>query len=177
VLDDIGQYAPATIELATTGFLISVAVGVPLGVLAAIFRDSFIDHLARVASLIGVSSPTFWLAFIMLALFYGGLQIAPGPGRLDPSSFAPPTVTGLHLVDSVVAQDWESFHDAAAHLVLPSLVLALATLGLITRTTRASMLDVLSQDFIRVARAKGVPARRVIVGHALPNELIPVVTL
>ena len=177
VLNDIRQYAPATVELATAGLLLSVFVGVPLGVVAAVWRDRAVDHVARFVALIGVSSPTFWLAFIVLALFYGGLQIAPGPGRLDPSSFAPPTVTGLHLVDSVVARDWESFRDAAAHLVLPSLVLALATLGLITRTTRASMLDVMSQDFIRVARAKGVPARRVIVGHALPNALIPVVTL
>jgi peptide/nickel transport system permease protein len=177
VLEDIGQYAPATIELSTIGFLISIVIGVPLGILAAIRRDSFIDHVARVVSLIGVSSPTFWLAFIMLALFYGGLQIAPGPGRLDPIAFSPPTVTGLFLIDSLIAGDIATFRDAAAHLVLPSLVLAAATLGLITRTTRASMLDNLHQDYVRVARAKGLREARIVNGHVLPNALIPIVTL
>jgi peptide/nickel transport system permease protein len=177
VLEDIGQYAPATIELSTIGFLISVVVGVPLGVLAAIRRDTFIDHVARIVSLIGVSSPTFWLAFIMLALFYGGLQIAPGPGRLDPIALSPPSVTGLYLIDSLIAGDFATFRDAAAHLVLPSLVLAAATLGLITRTTRASMLDNLHQDYVRVARAKGLRERSIVNGHVLPNALIPIVTL
>jgi ABC-type dipeptide/oligopeptide/nickel transport system permease subunit len=177
VLEDIGQYAPATVELSTVSFLISVIIGVPLGILAAIRRDSWIDHVARAVSLIGVSSPTFWLAFIMLALFYGGLQIAPGPGRLDPIAFSPPTVTGLFLIDSLLAGDLASFRDAAAHLVLPSLVLAAATLGLITRTTRASMLDNLHQDYVRVARAKGLREGRIVNGHVLPNALIPIVTL
>ena len=177
VLEDIAQYAPATIELATVGFLLSLLIGVPLGMLAAIKRDSWVDHVARAVSLVGVSSPTFWLAFIMLALFYGGLQIAPGPGRLDPIAFSPPTVTGLFLVDSLLAGDLESFRDAAAHLVLPSIVLAAATLGLITRTTRASMLDNLHQDYVRVARAKGLRERRIVNGHVLPNALIPIVTL
>jgi peptide/nickel transport system permease protein len=177
VLDDIAQYAPATIELSTVGFLISVIIGVPLGMLAAIRRDSWIDHLARIISLIGVSSPTFWLAFIMLALFYGGLQIAPGPGRLDPIAFSPPTVTGLFLIDSLIAGDFSTFRDSAAHLVLPSLVLAAATLGLITRTTRASMLDNLHQDYVRVARAKGLAETSIVNGHVLPNALIPIVTL
>src|SRR4051812_33917502 len=177
VLDDIRDFAPATIELATISFVLSVLIGIPLGILAAVRRDSWIDHVARFVSLIGVSSPTFWLAFIMLAIFYGGLQIAPGPGRLDPIAFAPPKVTGLLLIDSVIAGDWETFRDAAAHLVLPSIVLAAATLGLITRTTRASMLESLQQDYVRVARAKGMKERRIVVGHVLPNALIPVVTL
>jgi peptide/nickel transport system permease protein len=177
VLDDIAQFAPATIELASVGFLLSVALGIPLGILAAVRRDSWIDHAARLVSLIGVSSPTFWLAFIMLAVFYGGLQIAPGPGRLDPIAFPPPTVTGLYLVDTLLAGDASAFRDAAAHLVLPSLVLAAATLGLITRTTRASMLESLQQDYVRMARAKGLKERRIVIGHVLPNALIPVVTL
>ena len=177
VLEDIAQYAPATIELSTVGFLISVIIGVPLGMLAAIRRDSWVDHLARIISLIGVSSPTFWLAFIMLALFYGGLQIAPGPGRLNPIAFSPPTVTGLFLIDSLIAGDFSTFRDSAAHLVLPSLVLAAATLGLITRTTRASMLDNLHQDYVRVARAKGLAETSIVNGHVLPNALIPIVTL
>jgi peptide/nickel transport system permease protein len=177
VLDDIAQYAPATIELSTIAFVLSVVVGVPLGVLAAVKRDSWIDHVARMLSLIGVSAPTFWLAFIFLALFYGGLQIAPGPGRLDVIYLPPPTVTGLYLIDSALAGQWDVFRNAAAHLVLPGIVLAATTLGLITRTTRAAMLEALHQDYVRVARAKGLKERTIVVRHALRNALIPVVTL
>ena len=177
VLDDIAQYAPATIELATIAFVLAILIGIPLGIAAAVARDSWIDHAARFVSLIGVSSPTFWLAFIMLAIFYGGLQIAPGPGRIDPIGIPPDSVTGLYIVDAILAGDWETLHDVAAHLVLPAIVLAAATLGLITRTTRASMLETLGQDYVRVARAKGLRERAIIVGHALPNALIPVVTL
>lgn len=177
VLDDIRAYAPATIELGTISFLLAILVGVPLGILAAVRRDTWVDHIARFVSLIGVSSPTFWLAFIMLAIFYGGLQIAPGPGRLDPLSFPPPTVTGLMLIDTLLAADWVTFKVAAAHLILPSIVLAAATLGLITRTTRASMLESLQQDYVRVARAKGLRESQIVIRHVLPNALIPVVTL
>ena len=177
VLDDIAQYAPATIELATAGFLLTIVVGIPLGILAAVRRDSWLDHLARLVSLLGVSSPTFWLAFIALAIFYGGLQIAPGPGRLDPIALPPDTVTGLYLVDTLIAGDWSTFGDALAHLVLPSIVLAATTIGLITRTTRASMLENMQQDYVRMARAKGLREKRIVIGHILPNALIPVVTL
>jgi peptide/nickel transport system permease protein len=177
VLDDIVDFAPATIELASVAFLLSLLVGVPLGILAAVRRDTWIDHVARFISLIGVSSPTFWLAFIMLALFYGGLQIAPGPGRIDAIALPPPSVTGLYVIDSLLAGDWETFKDALAHLVLPSIVLAAATLGLITRTTRASMLESMQQDYVRVARSKGLYEKRIVVGHVLPNALIPIVTL
>jgi peptide/nickel transport system permease protein len=177
VLDDIAQYAPATVELATAGFLLTILVGIPLGILAAVRRDTWVDHVARLVSLIGVSSPTFWLAFIALALFYGGLQIAPGPGRLDAIGLPPDTVTGSYLIDALIAGDWDTFRDALAHLILPSVVLAAATLGLITRTTRASMLESMQQDYVRMARAKGLRERRIVVSHVLPNALIPVMTL
>ena len=177
VMADIIDYAPATIELATIAFLLSLLIGLPLGIIAAVRRDSWVDHLARAVALIGVSAPTFWLAFIMLAIFYGYLGWAPGTGRLDPIAFAPDRITGMLLIDTIITGDWETFHDAAAHLVLPSIVLASATIGLITRTTRAAMLEALSQDYVRVARAKGLLARVVITGHALPNAMLPVVTL
>lgn len=177
VLDDIVQFAPATIELATIGFVLALLIGIPLGIIAAVWRDTWVDHIARVVSLIGVSSPTFWLAFIMLAIFYGGLEIAPGPGRLDPIALPPERVTGLLLIDTAIAGDWETFRDAAAHLVLPSIVQAAATLGLITRTTRASMLESIQQDYVRVARAKGLKKSTIILGHVFPNAVIPVVTL
>ncbi len=177
VMADIIDYAPATIELATIAFLLSLLIGLPLGIIAAVRRDSWVDHLARAVALIGVSAPTFWLAFIMLAIFYGYLGWAPGTGRLDPIAFAPDRITGMLLIDTIILGDWETFRDAAAHLVLPSIVLASATIGLITRTTRAAMLEALSQDYVRVARAKGLLARVVITGHALPNAMLPVVTL
>lgn len=177
VMDDIVQFAPATLELATIGFVLALLVGIPLGIVAAVWRDTWVDHVARVVSLIGVSSPTFWLAFIMLAVFYGGLEIAPGPGQLDPIALAPDRITGLLLIDTIIVGDWGTFRDAAAHLVLPSIVLAAATLGLITRTTRASMLESIQQDYVRVARAKGLKKSTIILGHVFPNALIPVVTL
>jgi len=177
VLKDIREYAPATVELGTAAFLLSVLLGVPLGIVAAVKRDRIADHLARFISLIGVSSPTFWVAFLMLAVFYGGLQIAPGPGRLDAVAQSPPRVTGLYLVDSVLANDWNTFGDALSHLILPSTVLMFGSLGLITRTTRASMLEALNQDYIRVAREKGVKRWAVVLRHALPNALVPLVTV
>jgi peptide/nickel transport system permease protein len=177
VLTDIKDYAPATIELASVAFLLSLLVGLPLGIAAAVKRDSWVDHIARAISLVGVSAPTFWLAFVLLAVFYGALDWAPGPGQLDPVAFPPDRVTGFMLIDTAIAGDWDTFHDAVAHLVLPSIVLASATLGLITRTTRAAMLEALAQDYVRVARAKGLFARVVVLGHALPNAMLPVVTL
>ena len=177
VLEDIAQYAPATVELSTVAFLLSLIVGLPLGVVAAMKRDSWADHVARSVSLVGVSAPTFWLAFVMLAVFYGWLEWAPGPGQISADTFPPPTVTGIMLIDAPLAGDWDTFWDAAAHLILPSIVLASSTLGLITRTTRAAMLEALSQDYIRVARAKGLVRRAIMFGHALPNALLPVVTL
>ncbi len=177
VLADIADYAPATLELATLAFIISLLVGIPLGILAAVKRDTWLDHAARIVSLMGVSAPTFWLAFIVLAVFYGQLNWAPGPGRLDPISFPPENGTGFLLWDYAVIGDWNGLYDAAAHLVLPVLVLAAATLGLITRTTRASMLDCLRQDYVRMGRAKGLREKAVVVGHVLPNAMIPIVTL
>ena len=177
VLEDIEQYAPATIELSTVAFVLSVLVGLPLGVVAAMKRDSWVDNLARAVSLVGVSAPTFWLAFIMLAVFYGWLGWAPGPGQIGADQFPPPDVTGFMLIDAPLAGQWDTFWDAITHLILPAIVLAASTLGLITRTTRAAMLETLSQDYIRVARAKGLLRRVIMLGHALPNALLPVITL
>jgi len=177
VVDDILQYAPATLELATAAAVITVMIGVPLGILAAFFRDRWIDHLARLISLIGVAAPTFWLAFIALALFYGGLKIAPGPGRISLFVMEPPKVTGLYVIDSLIAGDMEAFWSAVAHLIMPASVLAASTIGLVTRTMRSSMLEALSQDYVRVARAKGLSEWAVVTGYAVSNAVIPVVTL
>jgi peptide/nickel transport system permease protein len=133
--------------------------------------------VARLISLLGVSVPTFWLAFIVLALFYGGFHIAASPGRLDAISLPPPRVTGSYIIDSIAAGDFELLLEVLSHMLLPMIVLAASTLALVTRTTRASMLETLGQDYIRTARAKGLRERAVIIGHAFRNSLIPVVTL
>jgi peptide/nickel transport system permease protein len=177
VLDDLKAYLPATIELATTATVLGVALGLILGMISAVLRNSLVDILARFLSLIGISAPVFWLALVSLLIFYVRLRWLPGPGRLDPALTPPPTVTGFLTVDSILAGDWRVLGNALSHLVLPSLVLASYSMGLITRITRASMLEALTQDYIRTARSKGLRERAVLLRHALSNALIPVITV
>jgi len=177
VTKDLAQFLPATIELATAAVLFALVLGLPLGIFAAIRRDRPIDHLARMVSLIGVSIPIFWLATVSLVLFYATLHWTVGPGRLGPQIERPDYVTGMYTIDSLIAGDLETFRDAASHLVLPGLVLASSIMGLVTRVTRSSMLEVLSQDYTRTARAKGLRETRVVARHALRNALIPTVTI
>ena len=174
---DLAAFLPATIELGTTAVLFALAVGVPLGIVAALRRDGPVDHLARLVSLVGVSIPIFWLATVSLVLFYATLHWTVGPGRLGPQIESPPRLTGFFTIDAAVAGDWSTFRSAASHLILPGLVLASSVMGLVTRVTRSSMLDALSQDYLRTARAKGLPEARIVGGHALRNALIPTVTV
>ncbi len=174
---DVSQFLPATIELSTAAILFAIVIGLPLGVLAALHRDTAIDHAARFVSLVGVSLPIFWFAAIMLVIFYGALQIAVGPGRLGPQMKPPPSVTGFYTLDSLLAGDLATFKSAIEHLILPGLVLGSSVMGLVTRITRSSMLDVLGQDYVRTARAKGLIEAAVVVRHALRNALIPTVTV
>lgn len=177
VSKDLRQFLPATIELSTIAIIFAVVIGLPLGVLSAIYRDGPIDHLGRLVSLIGVSIPIFWLATVSLVVFYAALSLAPGPGRLGPGVSAPPGVTGFYAIDSLLAGDWATFRSAFSHLVLPASVLSSSIMGLVTRVTRSSMLEVLAQDYMRTARAKGLAESRVVVRHALRNALIPTVTV
>ncbi len=178
VLDDIKQYFPATLELSTAALLISLLIGLPLGVLSAVRRDRLLDHLARLVSLVGISLPVFWLGLLGSIVLWYHLGILPAPsGQLDRTIDPPPTVTGLVLIDAILNWNWTAFVNAFWHLILPACVLGAYTLGIITRITRGSMLEVLGQDYVRTARAKGVPRRRVIARHALRNALIPTLTL
>jgi peptide/nickel transport system permease protein len=177
VSKDLAQFLPATMELSTVAIFFAIAVGLPLGVFSALYRDGPIDHLARLVSLIGVSIPIFWLATVSLVVFYATLNLAPGPGRLGPQIAAPPGVTGFYLIDSLLAGEVVTFRSALTHLILPALVLSSSVMGLVTRVTRSSMLEVLSQDFMRTARAKGLAGSTVVVRHALRNALIPTVTV
>jgi len=174
---DVSQFLPATVELSTVAILFALIIGLPLGVFAALYRDGPIDHVARFVSLVGVSIPIFWLATVSLVVFYAALQIAVGPGRLGPQVQPPSLVTGLLTVDSLLSGDLATFRSAAEHLVLPGLVLGSSVMGLITRVTRSSLLEVLGQDYVRTARAKGLIEHLVVRRHALRNALIPTVTV
>jgi peptide/nickel transport system permease protein len=177
VLQDLKEAFPATLELAMGALILAVGGGVLLGILAGIKYNTWIDQLVRVIALIGASMPVFWMALVFLQIFYAGLGWTPGPGRLDSQFAAPPTVSGLYVLDGLLAGDLEVSVNALQHLVLPSVVLGWFQLGLIARITRASMLDVLSADYVRTARAKGLAEKLVILRHALPNAMLPTITV
>jgi peptide/nickel transport system permease protein len=177
VFDDLARYFPATVELACFGILFAVVFGMTFGVISAIKRNTLTDHILRGVSVFGVSVPSFWLALIMLFVFYLGLGIAPGPGRISARVAAPLSRTGFFTIDALLAGDLRLFQDALSHLVLPGICLGMFTMGLITRTTRSNLLEILSQDYIRTAHAKGLRERNVIYKHALGNALIPVITV
>src|ERR1700687_4834112 len=174
---DVAQFLPATVELSLTAIVIALVVGLPLGIFSALYRDGPLDHVARLVSLVGVSIPIFWLATISLVIFYAALQLAVGPGRLRPQIQFPPPVTGLYTVDSLLAGNFATFRSAVEHLMLPGLVLGSSVMGLITRVTRSSLLEVMGQDYVRTARAKGLIEHTVVARHALRNALIPTGTV
>jgi len=176
VLIDIINYFPATIELAVASMIFAVVVGVVLGVFSAIYRNKSIDHFSRIFSILGVSMPVFWLGLLLLFLFYYQLDWFPGGGRHNLFIF-PTHVTGLLLLDSIVTRDWATFWNGLHHIILPAFVLGYASAASISRIMRASMLDILRQDFIRTAKSKGLSKRLIIYRHALKNALIPVVTV
>ena len=177
VFNDLVNYLPATIELSIGSMIFAILLGLPLGILAAIKNGSWIDKLSLVISLIGASMPPFWSGLMLLFAFYYKLGWFPGPGRIDSRLVGPPRITGFFLIDSLAANDMNAFWNSLQHLILPSIVLGWFTLALICRVTRSSLLEVLSTDYIRTARGKGLRERSVILVHALRNALIPVVTV
>jgi peptide/nickel transport system permease protein len=178
VMVDIKRVFPATIELATLGTIIGSVIGVPLGVLAAVKRGSFVDQIVRVIGLIGYSVPIFWLSLISLVIFYAKLRWVAFPGRIDivfEYSFTP--VTGFYLLDSAMQGQWDVFYDVFRHIILPASLLGYFSLAYISRMTRSFMLNELSQEYVVAARAKGLSETRVIWGHALRNAAVPLVTV
>jgi peptide/nickel transport system permease protein len=172
VTQDIAHFFPATLELATTALLISLLIGVPLGILAAARQDSVYDHIVRVVSLAGQSTPVFVLALICLLVFYVKLGISPGTGRQDiVFQGTVPDVTHILLVDAALAGDLDAFWDALSHLAMPALLLAFYSLATITRMTRTFMMEALSGEYIIAARARGLSASRILWRHAFPNVL------
>jgi peptide/nickel transport system permease protein len=176
VSEDLKKYLPATIELGLIAFILSTLVGVPLGILSSVKRDKVPDHIARFISISGLALPVFWLAIMAQFVFFGRLGWLPDGARLPIGMDPPPTVTGLYTVDSLLAGDWGTFRLALVHLIMPSIVLAYGSLAVVTRMVRGGMLEVLNQDYIRTARAKGISPNNVVFGHALKNALLPTVT-
>jgi len=177
VLYSISIYLPATLELTIAAILLTIVIGIPLGVIAATNKDKAADHLCRLVSLSGVASPPFLAALILQFIFFYYLKIFPDSGgRLSLSVAPPPNITGLFTVDSLITGDWPAFISAIQHLILPSFALAFLILGLMSRLVRASMLEALSSDYVRTLKAKGLSRRLVIYKHALRNSMTQPVT-
>lgn len=177
VVTDLVDYLPATIELAMAGLVIAVLIGIPLGVISAYKRDRMPDHIGRFLALFGVAMPTFWLGLMLLVVFYLWLDWLPGVGRIDGHIPLPASITGLYLIDSLLAGNWGAFVSALRHLILPAFCESVVIMGILARMTRSSMLEVLRQDYIKTARAKGVMERVVLFRHALKNAMLPIITV
>ena len=176
VTTDLLRRFPATVELALAAIVLAIAIGIPIGIGSAVWRNSLLDSLARLGALTGVSMPIFWLG-LMLAWFFGvRLRVLPTGFRLESGTTLVPW-TNFVMLDATLQGDRSALADALRHLVLPALALATIPLAIIARMTRASMLDVLSREYIRTAEAKGLSRRAVILRHALRNALLPVLTV
>lgn len=177
VRTDLSEYVPATAELAVASILIAFTLGITLGVLAAVRRNRLTDQVLRVISLGGISVPTFWLALVALYVFFFKLGWAPGSGRLDPGVLPAPHVSRLYTVDALLAGQFDVLGNATQHLILPACVLAAYNVGLLTRFTRSAVLEVVNNDYVLAARAKGLPERTVILRHVLRAALPPIITV
>jgi peptide/nickel transport system permease protein len=179
ILSDILLRLPATLELVLASFVIAIALGIPLGVLSAVKENKLVDHLTRTVSIAGASIPVFWLGIMFQIVFFGTLGILPLTGRISPDIALenPITrITGFYLIDSLLTGNWPAFVDAFVHLILPAITIAAYPLGLCTRMVRASMIEVLRENYIRAARASGVPERTIVFRFALKNSIVPALT-
>jgi peptide/nickel transport system permease protein len=178
VTEDIVKFFPATLELATMAIIIATLIGVPLGVIAASRQGSGFDHTVRIISLTGQSVPIFVLGLLSLLVFYVKLDWLPGTGQQDVLyEGMVPSITGMRVLDAALEGDWDAFSDAFAHLIQPALLLAYFSLSIITRMTRAFMLDALAGEYIVAARAKGLSARRILWKHAFGNIMVALITV
>lgn len=176
VARELAQRFPATVELALFAMLLAVGVGIPVGVISAARRNTWIDSASMIGALLGVSMPIFWLGLMEIMLFSVVLHWLPAGGRLSHAVSLTP-ITNLYLLDALLNGNFSAFVDALSHLVLPVVALATIPMSIIARMTRSSMLEVLQQDYIRTAHAKGLAERVVLVRHALKNAFLPVVTV
>jgi peptide/nickel transport system permease protein len=177
VVEDLAAFWPATAELALAAIALSAVLGIPLGVLSAVRAGRWLDRLITPGSVFLGSMPIFWLGLMAVLVFYRVLDLLPAGGRLTVGVTAPAAVTGLLLVDSLLARDPRAFADALRHLVLPAFILSVISLAMVTRVTRAAMLDILHEDYLRTARAKGLSEPRIVLKHALRNASVPILTV
>jgi dipeptide transport system permease protein len=176
VIKEFATLWPATIELSVCAMLFAVILGLPAGIVAAVRRNSIFDHGVMGISLAGYSMPIFWWGLLAILIFSNLLHLTPVSGRISVQYYIEPT-TGFLLIDSWMADEPGAFSSALSHLILPVIVLGTQPLAIIARMTRSAMLEVLGEDYIRTARAKGLPPRWVVGAHALRNALIPVITV
>jgi peptide/nickel transport system permease protein len=177
VIEDLREYFPATFEIAIVAVFLSFFVGLLLGIISAVTRDRLPDQIIRVFSLTGVSMPAFWTALTAFYIFFFVLGWAPGTGRLEPGGEPPPKVTGLFTIDALIVGDFATFKQAFAYLLLPAMVLAIYAIGVLTRFTRASILEILGNDYVKSARAKGLPEYLIIRRHVLRPALLSIITV
>ena len=177
VLEDLKAFFPATMELALVALVLATLLGIPLGILSAVYRNKTMDQVVRTLSVTGISTPAFWLGLLLIILFYGRLHLFPGGGRL-PEGLDPPTkISGFYLLDSLFTGNRATLVASLRHIVLPGFTLGFVHLGVVARQIRSAMLEQLGEDYVRTARANGLPKWGVIFRHALPNALIPSVTV
>jgi len=177
VAQDLLVRLPATLELVIAAMIIGTLFGIALGVIAARFQNRAPDNLARLVALFGSSIPVFWLGLVVLFIFSVQLGWLPGPGRIDSRMPAPPFVTGFYTIDTLLDGNWAAFRSVLAQMILPACVLGWTVTGIVSRMVRASMLDVLSQEYILAARAKGAGELRILLHHALRNAMLPTLTI
>jgi peptide/nickel transport system permease protein len=174
---DIAEFLPATVELAISALILASIGGMGLGVISAVWQDGLVDRLGRLFAIAGLSMPGFWLALLAQLVLYQYLDWLPFGGRIGDETVTPPLVTGLLIVDSLLAGQWGALQDTLYHLILPAFVLGLEPLAVLARIMRTSMLEVMREQYVITARAKGLKERVVILGHAFKNALLPVVTM
>jgi len=178
VLKDLSSRFPATLELTLFAMIVAVLVGVPLGIAAAVWRNSWVDHGARVLAVIGIALPVFWTSLTLLYLLFFRLHVLPAPfGRIDPRVTPPPTWTGLLTIDSLLSGHWAALRSSVEALILPVAVLAFAVMAPIARITRSGMLEALESDYVRAARSLGLSVRTVVLRHGLRNAVLPLITM
>ncbi len=177
IAKDLRDFFPATLELTLVATLVTIILGIPTGILAALNQNKLPDVLIRILALLSGATPIYWLAILFIDFFHSYLGILPGPGQLDPFLIPPPRVTGFMTLDTLLAKDFTAFIDSLRHLIMPALVLGAFSTALLTRMVRSTMLEVLSQDYIRTAKAKGNSNRVVLWKHALRNAALPILTV
>jgi peptide/nickel transport system permease protein len=176
VSDELLYYFPATFELTTVAMALSLSMGLFIGVVSAVRRNHLFDHLARTYCIFGISMPIFWLGLLLLLLFYVKLGWLPGGGRID-DGIEVRSITGLLVLDSLLTGNWAGLGSSLRHIVLPAFCLSSSFLATISRIARSSILQVIGEDYVKAARAKGVPEFRVLVKHVLRNSILPVITI